>query len=422
MRADVRLSTRFLTTQNAHQVGMLVTLDGETPVRRAPINVALVLDRSGSMARHAARGRQGSGRAGSPSFLTDQDRLSIVTFDDTVRHHLRPRAPAATPPRATPSPESTRAARPTCPAAGSRAASWCEQGLVEGTNRVVLLTDGQANVGIVEPDKLVGLARRRRRPPGHHHLHRLRRRTSTRTCSSRWPAPAAATTGTSSPTTRWPASSRARSRAWSRSRRRTSRSRSASPIRASPASASSSPTRSADRRRRLAGRAARSLRHLPQGARPPLPRRGRLASWARCSSARSASRPTSSPRAGIEHRTIVMPVIANLDGETMSSRSSSRPFSVPGGQGAGGGGPPGGPRRLRRRGERAEGGGVHLLAYAADPDAGAEIEDRGGGGGGGADGTTRPSEVCTRAMAMGTRDGKVAYLAGMDRSQRPRRR
>ena len=33
------------------------------------------------------------------------------------------------------------------------------QGRVEGTNRVVLLTDGQANVGIVEPDKLVGLAR-----------------------------------------------------------------------------------------------------------------------------------------------------------------------------------------------------------------------------------------------------------------------
>ena len=63
MKTDVRLSTRFLTTQNAHQVGMLVSLEGETPVRRAPINVALVLDRSGSMHGHAARGRQGSGRA-----------------------------------------------------------------------------------------------------------------------------------------------------------------------------------------------------------------------------------------------------------------------------------------------------------------------------------------------------------------------
>ncbi len=50
MKADIRLSTKFLTTQNAHQVGMLVTLAGEAPATRAPINVALVLDRSGSMA------------------------------------------------------------------------------------------------------------------------------------------------------------------------------------------------------------------------------------------------------------------------------------------------------------------------------------------------------------------------------------
>ena len=49
MRTDVKLSTKFLTTQNAHQVGVLVTLSGEVPVQRAPINVALVLDRSGSM-------------------------------------------------------------------------------------------------------------------------------------------------------------------------------------------------------------------------------------------------------------------------------------------------------------------------------------------------------------------------------------
>src|SRR6478672_973123 len=56
MKTDVRLSTRFLTTQNAHQVGMLVTLEGETPVRRPPVNVALVLDRSGSMSGPAPAG------------------------------------------------------------------------------------------------------------------------------------------------------------------------------------------------------------------------------------------------------------------------------------------------------------------------------------------------------------------------------
>jgi Ca-activated chloride channel family protein len=33
-----------------------------------------------------------------------------------------------------------------------------EQARVDGTNRAVLLTDGQANVGVVEPPKLIGLA------------------------------------------------------------------------------------------------------------------------------------------------------------------------------------------------------------------------------------------------------------------------
>jgi hypothetical protein len=46
--------------------------------------------------------------------------------------------------------ESTPAARRTSPAAGFR---------VGGTNRVVLLTGGQANIGIVDPGKLLGLAR-----------------------------------------------------------------------------------------------------------------------------------------------------------------------------------------------------------------------------------------------------------------------
>jgi Ca-activated chloride channel family protein len=32
------------------------------------------------------------------------------------------------------------------------------QGRVEGVNRVVLLTDGQANVGLVQPEQLLGIA------------------------------------------------------------------------------------------------------------------------------------------------------------------------------------------------------------------------------------------------------------------------
>ena len=157
MKTDVRLSTRFLTTQNAHQVGMLVTLEGETPVRRAPINVALVLDRSGSMhgmpleaAKEAA--------ARFASFLTQEDRLSVVTFDETVQTIFGPAAGGS-------ASAIDAIARVECGGSTNLSGGWLvglrlvKKERVEGTNRVVLLTDGQANVGIVETDKLVGLAR-----------------------------------------------------------------------------------------------------------------------------------------------------------------------------------------------------------------------------------------------------------------------
>ncbi|HEX5817463.1 MAG TPA: VWA domain-containing protein, partial [Gemmatimonadales bacterium] len=155
MRTDVKLSTKFLTTQNAHQVGVLVTLTGEVPVRRAPLNIALVLDRSGSMsgmpliaAKEAAKRFAG--------FLGPQDRLSIVTFDGEVRTAFGP-APAGDP-MAIEAIERIQAGGSTNLSGG-----WLEglahlkAGLVDGVNRVVLLTDGQANAGIVEPQTLAGM-------------------------------------------------------------------------------------------------------------------------------------------------------------------------------------------------------------------------------------------------------------------------
>lgn len=157
MKADIRLSTRFLTTQNAHQVGMLVTLAGEAPVNRAPINVALVLDRSGSMAGGPLEAaKDAAGRFA--SFLTTEDRLSVVVFDEEVGTIFGP-APGA-------DPSALDAIARVHPGGSTNlSGGWLkgtqlvEKALVEGTNRVVLLTDGQANIGIVDPDKLVGLAR-----------------------------------------------------------------------------------------------------------------------------------------------------------------------------------------------------------------------------------------------------------------------
>jgi Ca-activated chloride channel family protein len=157
MKADVRLSTRFLTTQNAHQVGMLVSLAGEAPAARAPINVALILDRSGSMAGPPLEAaKEAAGRFA--SFLSPEDRLSIVTFDEEVQTIFGP-APGG-------DPSALEAIAQVYPGGSTNlSGGWLkgrklvEKSLVDGTNRVVLLTDGQANSGVVDPVKLVGLAK-----------------------------------------------------------------------------------------------------------------------------------------------------------------------------------------------------------------------------------------------------------------------
>ncbi len=155
MEAEVQLSTHVLTTQNAHQVGVLVTLTGQAPVKRGPINVALVLDRSGSMEGEPLReARRAAGKFA--GFLGAEDRLSVVAFDDEVETVFGP-APAGDP--------AALEAIDRIQSGGSTNLSggWLmgqrhtRLGLVDGINRVVLLTDGQANKGITEPAKLVGL-------------------------------------------------------------------------------------------------------------------------------------------------------------------------------------------------------------------------------------------------------------------------
>lgn len=89
MRPEIKLSTKFLTTQNMHQVGLLITVGADQAPRRAPINVALVLDRSGSM---SGAPLEAAKRAATrfAEFLGPNDRLSIAVFDDDVNTILGP--------------------------------------------------------------------------------------------------------------------------------------------------------------------------------------------------------------------------------------------------------------------------------------------------------------------------------------------
>jgi len=69
MNTELKLSTKFLTSQDAHQVGMLVTVGSEAPVEAAK-EAAIAFTR----------------------FLSDRDRLSVVAFDDQVFPMWGPRA------------------------------------------------------------------------------------------------------------------------------------------------------------------------------------------------------------------------------------------------------------------------------------------------------------------------------------------
>jgi Ca-activated chloride channel family protein len=121
---------------------------------RAPLRIALVLDRSGSMAGDKLDVAKQCARFVAQR-LQPTDLLSVVAFDD----HVDFAAPLAAPGAA------TEAAIVALQPGGSTNLSggWLK-GLEElrrcddGVRRVVLLTDGQANQGVTDPEQLVSLA------------------------------------------------------------------------------------------------------------------------------------------------------------------------------------------------------------------------------------------------------------------------
>jgi Ca-activated chloride channel family protein len=159
MHASVRLEHSLLAVESEHTVHTMLELAApELPANeRAPLRLALVLDRSGSMSgpKLATAVRCARWLAGR---LRDDDEIALVDFDDEVRL-LHPLGP-------TQRERLEHALARIAPGGQTNLSGGWLKGLEElrrapaGVPRkLLLLTDGLANVGITEPGRLVALAR-----------------------------------------------------------------------------------------------------------------------------------------------------------------------------------------------------------------------------------------------------------------------
>ena len=161
MQHKVLVDYELAVAQHGFIVRALLELEGKapTPDNRIPLNLAVVLDRSGSMAGDKLAAARDAA-AMLVQRLHPDDTVSVVAYDDGVTTVAEP----ATGEAQASLPAFIRRIEP----GGStnlsggwlRGRELVARGKREGgVNRIMLLTDGLANCGITDPVQLLGLCR-----------------------------------------------------------------------------------------------------------------------------------------------------------------------------------------------------------------------------------------------------------------------
>ncbi len=159
MTLDVRQDRTYIRSgsrSTRYVVVRLVAPDAPARADRLPVNVSLVLDRSGSMGGSKIRlAKEAVDQA--VATLGDRDRFSVVFYDDRI-DVVVPSTPA--------SPAARSAAREALRAVNARGSTNLFEGWMRGSeqvalhadpgtvSRALLLTDGLANVGVTDPSEL----------------------------------------------------------------------------------------------------------------------------------------------------------------------------------------------------------------------------------------------------------------------------
>lgn len=164
LRLTAALSDPYLLGGGQREVYLKADIDAANvgATDRAPVNLALVLDRSGSMAGEKIEQCRKAARQ-LVQQLDERDRFALVTFGSDVNTLI-----SSTQATAAAKERMLRAIDGIAELGGTNMSGGLEAGLTElvaykrsfNASRIVLLSDGQANEGISDARGLSGLARR----------------------------------------------------------------------------------------------------------------------------------------------------------------------------------------------------------------------------------------------------------------------